>query len=136
MQSRKRREKAQMTLEELKKEGRVHVRVQPISIFLLRNGACPNIYVVLPAQFTPCLYPGTVISILPQNCSDFAEPIMARLRQPETGLRTSVDASLLVQSLLDLGASICSMLASANEAYSRGLCIRSRRCIPRKSSPA
>lgn len=80
--SRKRREKTQMTLEELKKEGRVHVRVQPISIFLLRNG--------------------TVISILPQNCSDFAEPIMARLRQPETGLRTSVDASLLVQSLLDL----------------------------------
>lgn len=80
--SRKRREKAQMTLEELKKEGRVHVKVQPISIFLLRNG--------------------TVISILPQSCSDFAEPIMARLRQPETSLRTSVDASLLVQSLLDL----------------------------------
>ncbi|KAF9225244.1 hypothetical protein BS17DRAFT_778349 [Gyrodon lividus] len=80
--SRKRREKAQLTLEELKKDGRVNVRVQPISIFLLRNG--------------------TVISILPQNCVDFFGHIMARLRQPDTGLRTSADASLLVQSLLDL----------------------------------
>ncbi|KIO07082.1 hypothetical protein M404DRAFT_137500 [Pisolithus tinctorius Marx 270] len=80
--ARKRREKAQLTLEELKKEGRVHVKVQPISIFLLRNG--------------------TVISILPRDCVSFAEPIMARLRQPDTGLRMSADASLLVQSLLDL----------------------------------
>ncbi|KAL4068945.1 hypothetical protein V8B97DRAFT_2024594 [Scleroderma yunnanense] len=80
--SRKRREKAQLTLEELKKEGRVHVKVQPISIFLLRNG--------------------TVISILPRDCANFAEPIIARLHQPETSLRTSADASLLVQSLLDL----------------------------------
>ncbi|KIJ66521.1 hypothetical protein HYDPIDRAFT_86366 [Hydnomerulius pinastri MD-312] len=80
--SRRRREKAQITLEELKKDGRVNVSVQPISIFLLRNG--------------------TVISILPQNRTDFAGPIMARLRQPDTGLRTSADPSLLVQSLLDL----------------------------------
>jgi hypothetical protein len=29
---------------------------------------------------------------------------MARLRQPDTGLRTSADAPLLVQSILDLGA--------------------------------
>ncbi|KAF9235159.1 hypothetical protein BU15DRAFT_65132 [Melanogaster broomeanus] len=80
--ARRRREKAELTLEELKKDGRVNVRVQPISIFLLRNG--------------------TVISFLPQNCVDFAGPIMARLRQPDTGLRTSADASLLVQSILDL----------------------------------
>ncbi|KAG6330165.1 hypothetical protein ID866_8925 [Astraeus odoratus] len=80
--SRKIREKTQLSLEELKKEGRVHVRVQPISIFLLRNG--------------------TVISILPRQCADFAEPIMARLHQADTGLRTSADPSLLVQGLLDL----------------------------------
>ncbi|KIJ20331.1 hypothetical protein PAXINDRAFT_127039 [Paxillus involutus ATCC 200175] len=80
--SRRRRERAELTLEELKKDGRVNVRVQSISIFLLRNG--------------------TVISILPQNCVDFSAPIMARLRQPDTGLRTSADAPLLVQSILDL----------------------------------
>ncbi|KAG1742775.1 uncharacterized protein EDB91DRAFT_297885 [Suillus paluster] len=80
--SRKRREKAQMTLADLKKEGRVNVCVQPISIFLLRDG--------------------TVISIMPSNFVDFAGPIMARLRQPDTGLRASADSSLLVQSLLDL----------------------------------
>lgn len=39
-QSRKRREKAQLTLEELKKDGRLNVLVQPMSIFLLRDGEC------------------------------------------------------------------------------------------------
>ncbi|KAH7886321.1 hypothetical protein F5I97DRAFT_1879408 [Phlebopus sp. FC_14] len=80
--SRRRREKAQIMLEELKKESRVHVSVQPVCIFLLRDG--------------------TVISILSQNYVDFVGPIMARLRQPDTSLRMSADASLLVQSLLDL----------------------------------
>ncbi|KAH7922677.1 hypothetical protein BV22DRAFT_1197242 [Leucogyrophana mollusca] len=80
--ARRRREKAQASLEELKKEGRVHVKIQPMSIFLLRDG--------------------TVISILPQDCVDFAAPIMARLRQKDTGLRASADSSMLVQSLLDL----------------------------------
>lgn len=81
-QSRKRREKAQMTLTDLKKAGRVDVCTHPISIFLLRDG--------------------TVISIMPSNFIDFTGPIMARLRQPDTGLRASADPSLLVQSLLDL----------------------------------
>ncbi|KAI6031228.1 hypothetical protein PISMIDRAFT_88428 [Pisolithus microcarpus 441] len=80
--ARKRREKAQLTLDELKKEGRVHVKVQPVSVFLLRNG--------------------TVISIFSRDCVNFAEPIMARLQEPDTGVRMSADASLLVQSLLDL----------------------------------
>ncbi|OJA15774.1 hypothetical protein AZE42_10296 [Rhizopogon vesiculosus] len=80
--SRRRREKAQLSLEELKKDGRLNVLVQPMSIFLLRDG--------------------TVISILPSNCADFIGPILARLRQPDTGLRASADPSLLVQSLLDL----------------------------------
>lgn len=80
--SRKRREKAQMTLTDLKKAGRVDVSIHPISIFLLRDG--------------------TVISVMPSNFIDFTGPIMARLRQPDTGLRASADPSLLVQSLLDL----------------------------------
>ncbi|KAG2035687.1 hypothetical protein BDR03DRAFT_922661 [Suillus americanus] len=80
--SRKRREKAQMTLTDLKKAGRVNVCIHPISIFLLRDG--------------------TVISVMPSNFIDFTGPIMARLRQPDTGLRASADPSLLVQSLLDL----------------------------------
>ncbi|KAG1747602.1 hypothetical protein EDB19DRAFT_1685600 [Suillus lakei] len=80
--SRKRREKAQMTLTDLKKAGRVNVCVQPISIFLLRDG--------------------TVISVMPSNFVDFTGPIMARVRQTDTGLRASADPSLLVQSLLDL----------------------------------
>lgn len=80
--SRKRREKAQMTLTDLKKAGRVNVCTHPISIFLLKDG--------------------TVISVMPPNFIDFTGPIMARLRQPDTGLRASADPSLLVQSLLDL----------------------------------
>ncbi|KAG2099884.1 uncharacterized protein F5147DRAFT_754693 [Suillus discolor] len=81
-QSRKRREKARMTLADLKKAGRVDVCIHPISIFLLRDG--------------------TVISVMPSNFIHFTGPIMARLRQPDTGLRASADPSLLVQSLLDL----------------------------------
>ncbi|KAG1830920.1 hypothetical protein EV424DRAFT_248560 [Suillus variegatus] len=80
--SRKRREKARMTLADLKKAGRVDVCIHPISIFLLRDG--------------------TVISVMPSNFIHFTGPIMARLRQPDTGLRASADPSLLVQSLLDL----------------------------------
>ncbi|KAG2153526.1 uncharacterized protein EDB93DRAFT_221576 [Suillus bovinus] len=80
--SRKRREKAQMILTDLKKAGRVNVCIHPISIFLLRDG--------------------TVISVMPSDFIDFTGSIMARLRQPDTGLRASADPSLLVQSLLDL----------------------------------
>ncbi|KAI5981396.1 hypothetical protein EDD15DRAFT_2412052, partial [Pisolithus albus] len=80
--ARKSGEKAQLILDELKKEGRVHVKVQPVSVFLLRNG--------------------TVISIFSRDSVNFAESIMARLQEPETGMRMSADASLLVQSLLDL----------------------------------
>ncbi|EIW87267.1 hypothetical protein CONPUDRAFT_116452 [Coniophora puteana RWD-64-598 SS2] len=80
--ARKRRERAQITLEALKKEGRVNVKVSPMSIFLLRNG--------------------TVITILPSSTHDFTEPIQARLRQQDSFLRRSADPSLLVQSLLDI----------------------------------
>ena len=45
---------------------------------------------------------GTVISIHPSTL-DYTSPIAERLTQPDSVLRTSEDASLLVQSLLDLG---------------------------------
>ena len=46
---------------------------------------------------------GTVVSIYRNHDLTLTEPIMNRLRQATTGLRTSPDASLLVESLLDLG---------------------------------
>ncbi|TDL15301.1 hypothetical protein BD410DRAFT_902654 [Rickenella mellea] len=70
-----------MAIEELKRE-RVHVVVKPMFICLYRDG--------------------TVISIEASAQSEFIAPILARLRQRDTGLRTSADPSLLVQSLLDL----------------------------------
>ncbi len=40
---------------------------------------------------------------LTDNTLNFTAPITERLRQRDTGLRTTADSSLLVQSLLDLG---------------------------------
>jgi hypothetical protein len=48
---------------------------------------------------------GTVISMHPTPNLEFTSPITSRLRQRDTGLRTSADASLLLQSLLDLSQS-------------------------------
>ncbi|EIN14276.1 hypothetical protein PUNSTDRAFT_80502 [Punctularia strigosozonata HHB-11173 SS5] len=73
------------TVEALKQTGskqRVHVKIQPMCIFLLRDN--------------------TVISIHPNADLEFTLPISLRLRQPQTILRTSADGSFLVQSLLDL----------------------------------
>ncbi|KAI0042588.1 hypothetical protein FA95DRAFT_1610080 [Auriscalpium vulgare] len=71
-----------VTLEELKKGDRVNVRIVPMCIFLYRDG--------------------TVISFHPDPSLDFTEPITARIRQRDSSLRTTADASLLVESLLDL----------------------------------
>ncbi|KAI0042586.1 hypothetical protein FA95DRAFT_1610078 [Auriscalpium vulgare] len=70
------------TLEHLKQGDRVNVRIVPMCIFLYRNG--------------------TVISFHPDPCLEFTEPITARIRQRYSSLRTTADASLLVESLLDL----------------------------------
>jgi Mg2+ and Co2+ transporter CorA len=73
------------TVAALKKTGsssRVHVKIQPMCMFLLKDN--------------------TVISIHPNSDLDFTLPIALRLRQPQTILRTSADGSFLVQSLLDL----------------------------------
>ncbi|KAI0082128.1 hypothetical protein K474DRAFT_1655466 [Panus rudis PR-1116 ss-1] len=66
----------------LTKGERVNVKIAPISIFLFRDG--------------------TVITIHKDTNLDFTSPITARLRQRDTGLRTTADPSLLVQSLIDL----------------------------------
>ncbi|KAI0055426.1 hypothetical protein BV25DRAFT_1815607 [Artomyces pyxidatus] len=80
--TKRRRAAAVATLEQLKKEDRVHVRVQPVCMLLYRDG--------------------TVITFHPDSTLEFSAPIAARLRQRDTSLRTSADASLLVESLLDL----------------------------------
>ena len=46
---------------------------------------------------------GTVITIHQDTRLDLTAPITERLRQRDTGLRSTADASLLVESLLDLG---------------------------------
>ncbi|KAJ6529711.1 hypothetical protein B0H19DRAFT_1193119 [Mycena capillaripes] len=70
------------TLKALKGPERVNVSVLPMYIFLFRDG--------------------TVISIHSTPSLTMTEPITNRLRQFDTVLRTSADASLLVQSLLGL----------------------------------
>ncbi|KAL4250316.1 CorA metal ion transporter (MIT) family protein [Abortiporus biennis] len=67
---------------ELKKGDRVNVKISPMCIFLFKDG--------------------TVISIHKDNKLDFTTPITERLRQRDTGLRTTADPSLLVESLIDL----------------------------------
>ncbi|TFK56413.1 hypothetical protein OE88DRAFT_1649687 [Heliocybe sulcata] len=84
---RQRRERDARTIEELKKGGRVGVKIQPVCIFLFRDG--------------------TVISISQTPNADFMAPIVSRLRQRDTTLRLTADASLLVQSLLDLIVDRC-----------------------------
>ncbi|CCL98060.1 uncharacterized protein FIBRA_00054 [Fibroporia radiculosa] len=69
-------------IKELKKGDRVNVQIHPVCIFLFRDG--------------------TVLSINRDTNIDFTAPITQRLRQRHTGLRTTADPSLLVQSLLDL----------------------------------
>jgi len=71
-----------ITIESLKRGERVNVATLPFFIFLFRDG--------------------TVISLSPRNDLNFTAPIVARLRQRDTGLRATADPSMLVQSLLDL----------------------------------
>ncbi|KAJ6577447.1 magnesium transporter [Mycena capillaripes] len=69
-------------IQALKSGERVNVKVSPMYIFLLRDG--------------------TVISMHSTPNLELTQPITRRLRQRDTGLRTSADPALLVQSLLDL----------------------------------
>ncbi|KAJ7485857.1 hypothetical protein FB451DRAFT_1231275 [Mycena latifolia] len=78
----------------LKSGERVNVNVSPMFIFLTRDG--------------------TVITIHSTPSLDMTKPITSRLRQFDTGLRTSADASLLVQSLLSL---VADMALEVVDAY-------------------
>ncbi|KAI9454908.1 hypothetical protein BJY52DRAFT_1427217 [Lactarius psammicola] len=78
----RRRAAAELTLEELKKGERVDVRIEPMCIFLFRDG--------------------TVVSFQSKPNFELTEPIASRIRQRDTSLRTTADPSLLVESLLDL----------------------------------
>ncbi|KAJ3519616.1 hypothetical protein NM688_g9275 [Phlebia brevispora] len=69
-------------IQELKKGERVNVRITPMCMFLFRDG--------------------TVITFHHDTKLTLTTPISERLRQRDTGLRTTADASMLVQSLLDL----------------------------------
>ncbi|KAJ7064701.1 magnesium transporter [Mycena amicta] len=80
-------------LQALKKQSRVSVNVAPMFVFLLRDG--------------------TVITMHPTAKLSMTEPIAARLRQFDSGLRTSADASLLVQSLLSLVADMALEVVNA-----------------------
>ncbi|KAF8646269.1 hypothetical protein AX16_007293 [Volvariella volvacea WC 439] len=71
-----------LRLQVLKGE-RVRVKYEPMFIFLLRDGT-------------------TVISVHTQPTKDFTLPISRRLHQADSLLRRTEDASLLVESLLDL----------------------------------
>ncbi|KIL71365.1 hypothetical protein M378DRAFT_194546 [Amanita muscaria Koide BX008] len=64
------------------KGDRVDIRHEPLFIFFIRDG--------------------TVISIRPSPNLEFTRPIEERLHEPDSILRSSVDASILVESLLDL----------------------------------
>ncbi|KAJ7650745.1 magnesium transporter [Roridomyces roridus] len=81
-EKKKKRRADEIAIRALKSGDRVNVKVSPMFIFLFRDG--------------------TVISMHPTPNLDLTQPITRRLRQRDTGLRTSADASLLVQSLLDL----------------------------------
>ncbi|KAJ6608685.1 hypothetical protein B0H10DRAFT_2067021 [Mycena sp. CBHHK59/15] len=78
----KRRRMEEAAIRALKSGDRVNVKVSPMFIFLFRDG--------------------TVISMHSTPNLELTQPITRRLRQRDTGLRTSADCSLLVQSLLDL----------------------------------
>ncbi|KAJ6570112.1 magnesium transporter [Mycena vulgaris] len=78
----KKRRIEEASIQALKSGERVNVKVSPMYIFLLRDG--------------------TVISMHATPDLELTQPITRRLRQRDTGLRTSADSSLLVQSLLDL----------------------------------
>ncbi|KAF9011183.1 hypothetical protein BDQ17DRAFT_1387629 [Cyathus striatus] len=71
-----------LRIQAITKEDRVIVKHEPLFIFLMRDG--------------------TVISVRETPNLDYTEPIVARLHKENSVLRQSEDASLLVQSLLDL----------------------------------
>ena len=91
-------------IRELKKGERVNVKISPMCIFLFRDGAWSASCRLFPSSDSD-RHPGTVVTMHQDTKLDFTQPITDRLRQRDTGLRTTADASLLVESLIDLGMS-------------------------------
>lgn len=92
------RQQRELQIQVLKEGDRVKVKHEPMFIFLLRDG---TYLIVVDCQ--SLIIAGTVISIRPSPNVDFTSPITERLHMPSSVLRTSEDASILVESLLDLG---------------------------------
>ena len=96
------REDRRAQIEILKEGERVRVNHEPMFIFLLHNGMKFQLTVseIFCGRTNVCI--GTVISIHPNINSLYTAPITERLHRRDSVLRSSEDASLLVQSLLDL----------------------------------
>ncbi|KAF9055758.1 hypothetical protein BJ165DRAFT_443374 [Panaeolus papilionaceus] len=75
-------EQQERSIEAMKADDRVNVRVSPMFLFLLRDGTVLSVHSVPDLKFT--------------------SPITRRLRSRDTMLRKSADPSLLIHSLLDL----------------------------------
>jgi len=103
---RRKRAAAELTLDELKKDDRVGVQTEPMCIFLFRDGNSRPLIPFASFPLTSARLLGTVISFNSKPNLDLTKPIATRIRQRDTSLRTNADPSLLVQSLLDLSATL------------------------------
>ena len=91
----------------------MNVKIMPVYIFLLRDGESK-----VPSS--NCMMfisgiSGTVLTLHEDSQLTLTAPITERLRQRDTGLRATADASLLVESLLDLGTCDCCIHSSFSE---------------------
>ncbi len=94
-------------LRELKRGDRVNVKIQPLCLFLFRDGTVISIHKgELRPRIFNCFQHGKADmgDRNPDNTLNFTAPITERLRQRDTGLRTTADPSLLMESLIDLGS--------------------------------
>ncbi|GAW03527.1 magnesium -like protein [Lentinula edodes] len=91
---------ATVQVEALMQRGRVEVNVFPIFILLFKNGLLSLF--VSRFNFHSERPVGTVITLHRTTNAKLMEPIRDRLSRPDTLLRSTCDASVLVQSLLDL----------------------------------
>ena len=135
---RRKRAAAELTLDELKKEDRVGVQTEPMCIFLFRDGNSRPLIPFASFPLTSARLLGTVISFNSRPNLDLTKPIATRIRQRDTSLRTNADPSLLVQSLLDLGASLILQPVAMSDMVSTSCRCRSGSCrrVPYATSHA
>lgn len=123
-------------LRELKRGDRVNVNIAPLCIFLMREGTVISMHKGECARALRVGKKGVTELTTADNTLNFTAPITERLRQRDTGLRTTADPSLLVQSLLDLGESlrrrVRQVVVLTRLKYSRGPGLGGRRRVPRQ----